>query len=83
MRPLWERLERWTEGNRQQRMRLDQAPWNGNKILRKSSKQFVKNVAVDVFIPGCPPPADAIFAVVSDLLAGRTPNPAGLTRFGR
>jgi cytochrome c oxidase accessory protein FixG len=34
-------MERWTEGNRQQRMRLDQAPWNANKILRKSSKQVL------------------------------------------
>jgi NAD-reducing hydrogenase small subunit len=30
-------------------------------------------VKVDYFIPGCPPPADAIWKVLSDLLAGRTP----------
>ena len=34
-------MERWTEGNRQQRMRLDQAPWSSNKVLRKSSKQLL------------------------------------------
>jgi cytochrome c oxidase accessory protein FixG len=34
-------MERWTEGNRQQRMRLDQAPWSANKVLRKSSKQLL------------------------------------------
>jgi cytochrome c oxidase accessory protein FixG len=34
-------MERWTEGNRQQRMRLDQAPWDVNKVLRKSSKQLL------------------------------------------
>ena len=34
-------MERWTEGNRQQRMKLDQAPWNANKGLRKSSKQLL------------------------------------------
>lgn len=39
-------------------------------------------VKVDVFVPGCPPPADAIFTVVSELLAGRIPDAAGLTRFG-
>jgi NAD-reducing hydrogenase small subunit len=40
-------------------------------------------VKVDVFIPGCPPPADAIFAILSDLLAGRTPDVSAHTRFGR
>jgi NAD-reducing hydrogenase small subunit len=40
-------------------------------------------VKVDIFVPGCPPPADAIHFVVSELLAGRTPNPAAVTRFGR
>mgnify|MGYP001029168099 CR=1 FL=1 len=32
-------MERWTEGNRQQRMKLDRGPWNANKILRKTAKQ--------------------------------------------
>ncbi len=31
-------------------------------------------VPVDVFIPGCPPSADLIFSVVSDLVAGRVPD---------
>jgi NAD-reducing hydrogenase small subunit len=39
-------------------------------------------VKVDIFVPGCPPPADAIHYVVSELLAGRTPNPGTVTRFG-
>ncbi|MGA3065530.1 MAG: NADP oxidoreductase [Tepidisphaeraceae bacterium] len=39
-------------------------------------------VKVDVFLPGCPPPADAIHYVVAELLAGRTPNPGSVTRFG-
>jgi cytochrome c oxidase accessory protein FixG len=34
-------MERWVEGNRQQRMKLDSGPWNQNKILRKVSKQFL------------------------------------------
>ena len=34
-------MERWTEGNRQQRMRLDQSPWSVNKVLRKSAKQLL------------------------------------------
>ncbi len=31
-------------------------------------------VKVDYFLPGCPPPADAIWKLLTDLLAGRTPN---------
>jgi NAD-reducing hydrogenase small subunit len=37
-------------------------------------------VPVDVFVPGCPPPADLIFSVLSELLEGGTPNPAA--KFG-
>jgi NAD-reducing hydrogenase small subunit len=40
-------------------------------------------VKVDVFVPGCPPPADVIYQVVADLLAGKTPNPGAVTRFGK
>ena len=36
---LW--MERWTEGNRIQRMKLDKGPWNANRIWRKSLKQFL------------------------------------------
>jgi len=32
-----------------------------------------KVVKVDLFIPGCPPSADAIFHALSELLAGHTP----------
>ena len=32
-----------------------------------------KVVKVDLFIPGCPPRADAFFYAISELLAGRTP----------
>lgn len=40
-------------------------------------------VKVDVFVPGCPPPADAIAFVVTELLAGRMPDTASVTRFGK
>ncbi len=39
-------------------------------------------VSVDLFLPGCPPPAEAIYRVLSDLLAGRRPETLKLTRFG-
>ena len=40
-------------------------------------------VAVDVFLQGCPPPADVIYALLTGLLAGEVPALTELTRFGR
>ncbi len=31
-------IERWVEGDRSKRMKLDKSPWNANKIIRKSTK---------------------------------------------
>jgi NAD-reducing hydrogenase small subunit len=39
-------------------------------------------VDVDVYVPGCPPSADAIWYVLSELIDGRTPDPSEVTRFG-
>ena len=39
-------------------------------------------VKVDLFIPGCPPPASAIYYALGELLAGRMPDMSGKTRFG-
>jgi NAD-reducing hydrogenase small subunit len=39
-------------------------------------------VKVDLFIPGCPPPASVILFAVSELLEGRMPELTGRTRFG-
>jgi NAD-reducing hydrogenase small subunit len=39
-------------------------------------------VAVDVFLPGCPPSADLIWFCVNELLEGRTPDTARIARFG-
>jgi len=52
-------------------------------VLLERVRPVHEVVKVDLFIPGCPPPADVIYQVVADLLEGKTPNPAGLTRFGR
>lgn len=35
-------------------------------------------VEVDYFIPGCPPSGDAIWKVLTDLLAGRQPGNSGM-----
>ncbi len=50
--------------------------------LRKASVPVHNVVKVDVFVPGCPPSADLIFYVLSELIDGRIPNVSGMTRFG-
>jgi NAD-reducing hydrogenase small subunit len=42
-------------------------------------QEFVK---VDMYLPGCPPSANTFYTVLAELLAGRTPDVASLTRFG-
>ena len=54
---------------------------NVPKLLPKS-RPLHELVKVDVFVPGCPPSADLIHFVVSELLEGRTPDLAGKCRFG-
>jgi len=36
---LW--MERWTEGDRAKRMRLDAGPWTREKVLRKGAKHLL------------------------------------------
>lgn len=40
-------------------------------------------VHVDLFVPGCPPPADVIWQVLQELIEGRRPEPCDWTRFGQ
>jgi len=39
-------------------------------------------VSVDVYVPGCPPSADTIHMVLTDILEGRCPDLSAKTRFG-
>lgn len=39
-------------------------------------------VPVDVFVPGCPPSADVIHFLLTELLEGRRPELSAMTRFG-
>lgn len=39
-------------------------------------------VKVDLYVQGCPPSADAIWHVLTELMEGRTPDPTTVTRFG-
>ena len=52
-------------------------------VLLEYVKPVHAVVDVDVFVPGCPPPADVIHFVVSELLQGRIPDVTALTRFGK
>jgi cytochrome c oxidase accessory protein FixG len=36
---IW--MERWVEGDRNKRMKLDKSPWNKNKVVRKTFKQIL------------------------------------------
>lgn len=51
------------------------------KLLKKV-RPVHEFVNVDVFVPGCPPSADNIFFVISELLEGRMPDLAMTARFG-
>jgi len=46
------------------------------------SQPIHEYVKVDLYVPGCPPDADTIYFVLTELLAGRIPNLTGKTHFG-
>src|SRR6516164_11319047 len=50
--------------------------------LLPNSRPVHEFVKVDVFVPGCPPSADTIHFVLTELLAGRIPELSDKTRFG-
>lgn len=60
-----------------------QRPTLGVPALLERVRPVHEVVKVDVYVPGCPPPADAIFHVIAELLEGRLPDVSALTRFGR
>ncbi len=57
-------------------------PTTGVPPLLEMAQPLHHYVKVDLFVQGCPPPADAIFFVLSELAAGRVPDPTAVTRFG-
>jgi NAD-reducing hydrogenase small subunit len=59
-----------------------QIPSENLPVLLSRVRPVHEVVRVDVQVPGCPPSADTIYTVISELLAGRTPDIAALTRFG-
>lgn len=50
--------------------------------LMKYTRPLHEYVRVDLFLPGCPPPARVILSTLSDLIDGRPPGIEGKTRFG-
>ena len=59
-----------------------QVPTVGVPALLDRVRPVHEAVPVDVFVPGCPPPADTIYQVLSELLAGRVPTLGGVAHFG-
>lgn len=59
-----------------------QAPEAGVPPLLERVRPVHEVVPVDVFVPGCPPPADTIYRVLAELLAGRVPTLEGIAHFG-
>lgn len=59
-----------------------QVPQVGVPALLNRVRPVHEVVPVDVFVPGCPPSADTIYQVLSELLAGRVPALGGVAHFG-
>ncbi len=59
-----------------------QCPKDGVPQLLTTVLPVHQVVKVDLYLPGCPPSADAIYNVLTDILASKEPNPLQLTRFG-
>jgi len=57
-------------------------PWENVPTLLPQARPIHEFVKVDVFVPGCPPSADTIFLVLTELLEGRCPDLMAKTRFG-
>jgi NAD-reducing hydrogenase small subunit len=60
-----------------------QKPAKHLPVLLDKVRPVHELVTVDVFVPGCPPPADAIHYALVELLEGRIPDTSALTRFGK
>lgn len=58
------------------------APTRVVPMLLPMARPVHRVVPVDVYLPGCPPSADLIYAALIDVLEGRTPDTSG-ARFGR
>ncbi len=58
-----------------------QIPTDVPKLLKKV-RPLHEVVKVDYYVPGCPPSAEIINYVLTELLAGRVPNMEGRSKYG-
>jgi NAD-reducing hydrogenase small subunit len=77
--PLAEVLSRGYEENATLNAQI---PRNDLPRLLDQARPLHEFVPVDVFLPGCPPPAGAIVFMLQELLAGRIPDLSDKSRFG-
>lgn len=77
--PLAEVLKRGYEENAPLNAQI---PREDLPHLLDKARPLHEFVPVDVFLPGCPPPADAIVFMLQELLAGRIPDLSDKSRFG-
>jgi NAD-reducing hydrogenase small subunit len=66
----------------QQNVLQPQIPAVGVPALLDRVRPVHEVVPVDVYVPGCPPSADTIYQVLSELLAGHLPTLGGVAHFG-
>ena len=59
-----------------------QIPGNDIPALFDTVRPVHAFINVDLFLPGCPPAADAIFSTIAALLEDRMPDLTGMVRFG-
>ncbi len=50
--------------------------------LLERTRPLHEVIKVDIYVPGCPPSADTIFAAISELLEGRVPDTGAISGFG-
>jgi NAD-reducing hydrogenase small subunit len=59
-----------------------QRPTDGVPVLLPRALPVHAVVKIDLFVQGCPPSADTIWHVLTELMEGRNPDPTKVTRFG-
>ncbi len=57
-------------------------PWEEIPALLDQARPLHEFVEVDVFLPGCPPPANAIVFMLQELIENRIPDLKDKSRFG-